>query len=349
MKTAIIIVTYNAEKWLDLCLGSCRRFAKEVPVIVVDNNSSDNTVEYIKKNYSEVVVLPQADNTGFAKGNNIGIKYALAHAAESVFLLNPDAEICEQTLEKCHQVLFSDDKLAAVQPIILLPSKLVNSVGNSFHYLGLAEAGGNDLPLEIAKEVVPHLKNKTEPGYLSGAAMMIKTEVIKCLGGFDEFLFIYHEDAELCWRFRLAGWKLGVVSEAVAIHHYEFSRSIARIYYMERNRFLVWLSLLKWPTLVLLILPVFFSEAMLLAWSLMTGSFFKRIKIYNYLLTREAGDYIISKRQAIKKIRQLSDREFLSFASATIESKNVQSFMTTFVFNPVSKLAWKIIYPLIRW
>ncbi len=349
MKTAIIIVTYNAEQWLDLCLGSCRQFAKSVPVIVVDNNSSDNTVEYIKKNYSEVVILPQSDNTGFAKGNNIGIKYALARGAESVFLLNPDAEICEQTLEKCQTVLFSDKKLAAVQPIILLPNKEVNSAGNCFHYLGFAEAGGNGWPLEIAKEVVPHLKNHTEPGYLSGAAMLIKVEVLKQVGWFDEFLFIYHEDAEISWRFRLAGWKLGVVEEALAIHHYEFSRSIASIYYMERNRFLIWLAFLKWPTLVLLILPIFFSEALLLAWSLMTGTFFKRIKIYNYLLTREAGDYIISKRQAIKKIRLLSDREFLAFASATIESKNVQSFMTTFVFNPVSKLAWKIIYPLIRW
>lgn len=349
MRKAIIIVTYNSEKWLDLCLGSCQKFAPEVPVYVVDNNSSDQTVSYIKEKYSKAVVLAQSLNTGFAKGNNIGIKYAIDRGAELVFLLNPDAEICEQTMENCEQALVADNKLAAVQPIILLPNMLVNSVGNCFHYLGLAEAGGNNLPLEVAEQVVPHLKNQTEPGYLSGAAMMIKSSVIKQLGGFDEFLFVYHEDAELSWRYRLAGWKLAVVEEARAIHHYEFSRSITSLYFMERNRLLVWLSILKIPTLVLLILPMFFCEVALLTWSAISGLFIKRLKIYNFLLTREAGDYIIYKRQAIKKIRTITDRQFLSYASSTMESSSVRSFMTTFVFNPLSSLGWKIIYPLIRW
>lgn len=349
MKTAIIIVTYNAAKWIDICLGSCMRYAPHCPVYVIDNNSSDDSVKIIKEKYPQVNLSVQSKNTGFAGGNNIGMKMAIANGAEVVFLLNPDAEIHANTIDECTKALQANPKLAVVQPLILLPNGLVNTIGNSFHYLGLAEAGGNGMALSEAEKKVYHLVNRIEPGYISGAAMMIRTSVLKEVGMFDEYLFIYHEDAELSWRCRLAGWQLGVVETAIATHHYDFSRSITRFYYVERNRLLVWSSYLKIRTWLLLLIPFIVSEMMLMAWAIMTNFYKERLAVYNFMLKREAIDYILQKRKELKNIRRISDRHFLSFAGSTIQSQGVSSMVTSWLFNPLSTFVWKIIYPLIRW
>ena len=84
-RTYIIIVTYNGMKWLEACLSSCRKYS----VIVIDNNSSDNTVSFIEQKYPNTILLKQNKNLGFGAANNIGINYALQNNADYVFLLKP--------------------------------------------------------------------------------------------------------------------------------------------------------------------------------------------------------------------------------------------------------------------
>jgi len=96
IKIFSVIVTYNGLKWYDRCFGSLQNSSIPVSVVVVDNGSTDGTVDYIRCRYPEIVVLQQNENLGFAKANNIGMRYALDHGADYVFLLNQDAWINEK-------------------------------------------------------------------------------------------------------------------------------------------------------------------------------------------------------------------------------------------------------------
>ena len=88
MKVFVIIVSYNGMKWIDKCLNSV---LNQGEVVVVDNNSCDGTVDYIRMNFSLVKILSQTTNYGFGTANNIGISYAMKKGADAVFLLNQDA------------------------------------------------------------------------------------------------------------------------------------------------------------------------------------------------------------------------------------------------------------------
>ena len=79
IKLYVIIVTYNAMKWIDRCLSSVITSTIKSKIVVIDNNSTDNSVEYIKENFNEVIILPNNKNLGFGKANNLGIKYALVY------------------------------------------------------------------------------------------------------------------------------------------------------------------------------------------------------------------------------------------------------------------------------
>ena len=97
MKIYSIIVTYNGMIWIEKCLKSV---VDQSEVIVVDNNSSDNTLNHIKQYFPSVKILPQSENLGFGKANNIGISYALNNGAEAVFLLNQDAHVEKECIDK---------------------------------------------------------------------------------------------------------------------------------------------------------------------------------------------------------------------------------------------------------
>src|SRR5690554_3220414 len=111
----VIIVTYNGAPWLSACLKSCGNY----PVIVVDNASTDDTVSFIETNYPHVILLKQATNLGFGQANNVGIRYALNHGAEHVFLLNQDAYLVEDALEQLLRFQQSHTDYGILSPIHL--------------------------------------------------------------------------------------------------------------------------------------------------------------------------------------------------------------------------------------
>ncbi len=350
MCAGIVIVSYQGLRWIPRCLGSCRVHAPGTPVYVVDNASSDGSADYVRAAFPEVRLLRQTSNLGFAAGNNVGLTAALQDHLDAVMLLNQDAELTEGCLGGLLGYLEQHADVAAVQPAILLPEGTVNSLGNSFHYLGFGEAGGNGLTLEAASRVLPWVRGAGEPPYLSGAAVLLRAEALKQVGLFDEELFLYHEDLELCLRLRLAGWHLAVLLNVTVTHHYEQSRSVRQVYYMERNRFLVWLSYFKPATLALFFIPWLISEAGLLVTSLMGGWWRARVRACWYLMRPSTWRTIRKRRQKLNSFRQCSDRYLLQFASSAIDyHEGVTSAVTKYVFNPLSTLMWRVLWPFIRW
>ena len=99
MNIFTIIVTYNGHKWVDFCLGSLRASTVQTIPLVIDNGSTDGTLDYIREHYPEAVLFPQEKNLGFGQANNVGIRYALAHGADYCLLLNQDAAISADSIE----------------------------------------------------------------------------------------------------------------------------------------------------------------------------------------------------------------------------------------------------------
>lgn len=349
MKVAVVIVCYNGLKYLPATLKSVQDYAARADVYVVDNASSDESVQYIQDNWPSVKLLLSKHNRGFAAGNNIGIKEALAHGVDVVFLLNQDAVLTEGCLDKLVNYLFQNSKLGLVQPRVDLPNGKVNSLGNCYHYLGFGYAGGNSLSYDEALRRLPWFKNQTDIPYFSGAAVLIKAEVLKTVGLFDERLFLYHEDLELGLRLHCFGWGMQVVPEAQVIHYYQFMARAENLYYMERNRFLVWFSYFKLPTLILLAVPLLLADLALLVSSIFSGWFGPYVKARRYLFTLTAWRYIITKRRQVKKFKKVTDKYLLSFAQGKIHFQEKDRWIVRYLFNPLSAVGWLIIKPLIRW
>lgn len=349
MRTAIIVVSYNGRAWLESSLGSCRKFAPQSTVYVVDNNSTDGSADFVSGNFPEVVLLRERHNLGFAGGNNVGLRRALADGAEALFLLNQDAELTLGCLGKLEAYLAAHPRVAAVQPGIFLANGLVNSFGNSYHYLGFGESGGNGLTEAEAVRTLPWLTAGTEPAYLSGAAMLVRSEALRQVGLFDDALFMYHEDLELSLRLRLAGWHLALERGARVTHHYDHKRSLGQLYYMERNRFIVWLSYLKAPTLITLSLPVLAAEILMLIAAAFNGWLGPKLRAYAYFFTPGAWRTVATRRRQVALLRKVSDRHLLQYASPVIAARSAGSGTLHTLANTVSSAGWKILQPIIRW
>lgn len=299
---SIVIVGYNSQPHLKTCFDALyQSTTKDFSIIFVDNNSSDTSLAFIKKEYPNVIIIANNENHGFAKANNIGIARAIELKSEAVFLLNPDTAVDPHCLEL---LVKSSDEQSILQPIILLDpiarTTKVNTTGGVLSILGFSycsdyKAAATDFTEEMQRPVA------------SGAAMFIPTPIIKRLGGFDEQFFMYHEDIDLSWRARLLGYDIRLIPAAKVWHKYSFGRNDQKLYQVERNRILFLLknfSLRYW----LLLLPLFLlTELATCCYLALTGQAGIKFKSYRSLI--ELWPKIQATRSIIQKSRQKSDRE----------------------------------------
>lgn len=207
--TIIIIVTYNAMPWIERCLQSCSNY----PVVVVDNASADNTVSHIQNQYPNVVVLPQDKNLGFGQGNNLGISYALKNGAESVFLLNQDAYLAGDCLERLIEVQKQHPEFGIVSPVHL------DGTGENLDYNFVNFANRSKtkflenyiLKNQRALEIIPI-------DFINAAGWLLSKACIEKTGGFNPYFFQYGEDRDYVNRAIYHGFKVGVVPDAFAAH-----------------------------------------------------------------------------------------------------------------------------------
>lgn len=331
MKIVIIIVTYNGSQYINKCLASIflNKYSGQFSVIVVDNNSSDDTVSIVEKSFPQAALIKLDKNLGFAGGNNIGITRALKQDYDAVVLLNQDTEVEYDWLDKLVKAA-SDDKVGIVQSMLLLADEraLTNNVGNAMHYLGFG--------------FVKHYRERVDSwyhrapfaiGYASGAAMLIKREVLEKIGLLDEKFFMYHEDLDLCWRARLAGYKIMIAPQAIVYHHYQFNRNKKMFYLTERNRWACLLQNYSWTTLLKLSPILLFVELAILAYSLASGWLWQKIKSYIWLWSHLPS--ILSVRQQVQSLRTVSDKEVMRHMDYGLEFSEVDNLLLKRVVSPV--------------
>jgi len=350
-KVAIIIVNFNGFKYLPDLLGSIfsfRSFKVFSEVIFIDNNSTDASISYVKKNYPQVKILAQKANYGFAKGNNLGFRYAIENNFDYVFLLNQDTLVTAGYLDKLVDKIESNNNISAVQPCIKLypQTDLLNSLGCRIHYLGFGYTYGNNQPTNTLKELKANFDNLN---YCSGAAVLIKVRVLKQSGLFNSSFFMYHEDLDLGWRFQLLGFKNVLEPEAIIYHKYEFSKSIQKYYFMERNRFIVILQNYKLGTLVLILPALLAMELGLLLFAIKNGFLLQKLKVYAYLLNPQNLVRIRNCRRQIQRTRKILDKDIVKNFSGVIEHQAVSNSLINNLINPIFNFYWQIVKKIIVW
>jgi GT2 family glycosyltransferase len=220
-KTLLVILNHNSlSKMGGKALSFIHSIAStdypNLEIVVVDNAStdgSDKTIEEELKRLGRGTVVRARTNMGYAGGNNYGFKL-YGKNCKYIAFLNNDIEVEPDWLRKIIEVMESDEKIAAAQPMILQLSRreLLDSLGGTIDRLGRAYDIGSGLkpPQEI--------KNPLEVFYARGAAIVVRRNVFELLNGFDEDYFIYYEETDFCWRARLLGYRVVTVPTARVYH-----------------------------------------------------------------------------------------------------------------------------------
>lgn len=362
-KTAIIVVSWNHGRFLADCFRSVAEAGIEpgaATLMIVDNASPDGSGDFIAKEMLAAdgkttkegfpcFFFKNADNLGFSGGNNQAIRKALDEDYDYVYLLNPDTEARPGFLEEAVRVAEGDPEIGVVQSLLRLHPKtdLVNTYGNEIHFLGFGYAGGESMPFhDPSVQARLHVR---DIAYASGAGMLVRAETLRGIGLLDEELFAYHEDLEFSWRARLAGWRTVLAPASVVFHKYEFSRSIKKYFWMERNRFIVMLRMYRLPTL-LLTLPAFLvMELGLWAFAFKGGWWKEKLRAYAHFLSPLNWAKLLEARRRVQALRRVSDREATRLFTGRILFQQMQPTLLTRVANPVFAAYWALARFLIVW
>lgn len=337
-------------KYLSDCLGTL--VAQDYPreereFILVDNDSNDGSVLYCEKNFPEITVIKNDKNYGFDKGNNIGIKYALEKGFDYVVLLNQDTAVKADWLSELVKTAEQDSKIGAAQSLIMhfQDKEKVNSLGNMLHFLGFGFCEGNQEKLPNNYEF-----STREITYASGSSVLLRSNVLREVGGgFDEAYYLYHEDTDLSFRIRMAGYKIVISPKSVMYHNYEFSRSITKYYYMERNRYRILLQYFKWPTLIL-DFPAFIAmEAGMWLFALKGGWAKEKWRAYKYIAHKTNLKDIFHKRRLIQEKRKISEKEFVKNFVGEIMYQEIDNPLLRYIANPIFKIYWAAVKAIIFW
>lgn len=207
-KIAVVIINYNGEKYLKKFLPSVVNFSdkKLSEIFIIDNNSSDGSINFIKKNYSKIKLIQNDKNYGYAKGYNIGLKKI---KSEYIVLLNNDVEVTENWLNPMCKELEKNKYIGTCQPKILSFNnknyfEYAGASGGYLDFLGYPFCRGRIF--NTVEEDNGQYDKKKEIFWSSGACMMIRNKLFKEAGGFDESFYAHMEEIDLCWRIKGMGY-----------------------------------------------------------------------------------------------------------------------------------------------
>lgn len=208
-----IIVTYNGVNWINKCIESILSNELSTQIVLIDNNSSDDTVVFVSNNFPSVVIIESIVNLGFGKANNIGISYALKNNADFVFLLNQDAYINKTTLKDLVSLSIQNPNYGIISPI-------------QFNYEGDEVEGyfknfiRNNAALDLFTDVVlkKEIGNLYEVPFIQAAVWLLPAKTIYEVGGFDPIFIHYGEDDNYCQRIKYHNYLIGIAPHISAFH-----------------------------------------------------------------------------------------------------------------------------------
>lgn len=213
VKVYAVVVTYNGMKWIEECLKSILNSSVPVIPLVIDNNSTDDTVNFIKANFPDLILWEQNDNLGFGKANNIGIAYALKQKADFVFLLNQDAFVEKNTIEALTKVALNRPEFGILSPVQLDYS---GKYLENYFFKFMAEDNSRNFYSDFV--INNELKEIYNINFIQAASWLLPISTIKKIGGFDPLFYHYGEDNNYCQRAIFHKIKIGVVPKTYIRH-----------------------------------------------------------------------------------------------------------------------------------
>jgi GT2 family glycosyltransferase len=186
--------------------------------------------------------------------------------------------------------------------------------------------------------------------YASGAGVLIRTTILEKIGGlFNSIYFMYHEDLDLCWRSRLAGYDIALAQDSIIFHRYEFSKSIKKFYWMERNRHLTNLACYRWRTLLCLAPLYLIMELGTLLFAMRSGWGKEKMRSWAHLFKLSTWQWIRHRRKRINGFRKISDRKLLNHVTGVILNQEVEQPFLTNVVNPVCQAYLDLLKKVVSW
>ena len=314
---SVVVLNWNGREVVERCLQSLQgQTYQPLEIIVVDNASTDDSADLVRKRFSNVKMIVNERNLGFGGGNNVGIR---ASQGRYIMMLNNDTRLDPACIEELKRSLEKDQRYGACASKILLEyeDNLIDAAGIVICPDGLSIGRGR---LEKGDQY----DEETDVFFASDCACLYRREMLEDIGLYDEDFFAYADETDMGWRAQLAGWKCIYNPKAVVYHFHSASTgtySPFKAYLVERNR--IWVAVKSFPVSLLIFGQFYtFWRYMLQAYGAFTGKgaagrftsdFSKteliKILIKVYLSLWRQLPLMLRKRRAIQKKKRISNRE----------------------------------------
>ncbi len=217
-KVAVVILNWNGKSFLEKFLPIVIKYSTNAQIIVADNQSSDDSVAFLKQYFPQVTIIINPSNDGFSKGYNLALKQV---NAEYYVLLNSDVEVTENWIEPIITLLDSNKKIAACQPKILdynnqTKFEYAGAAGGFIDKYGYPFCRGRIF--NVLEEDKGQYNTSEEVFWATGACMFVRAEAFWKVGGFDNDYFAHMEEIDVCWRMKNIGYKIYVEPKSFVYH-----------------------------------------------------------------------------------------------------------------------------------
>jgi riboflavin kinase/FMN adenylyltransferase len=219
-KVAVVILNYNGQDWLEKFMPALVTTQyKNLEIIVADNCSTDNSLEYLSNYFPAIKIIKLYQNYGYAKGYNEALKKV---DAPYLILLNSDVEVTPDWVLPIVQLMEKDPSIGACQPKILAQRnkeyfEYAGAAGGMIDKWGYPFCRGRIF--DLVEKDTGQYNQPIEIFWASGAALVIRNLLFQQLEGFDENYLAHHEEIDLCWRLKRAGYKIMVQPQSVVYHY----------------------------------------------------------------------------------------------------------------------------------
>lgn len=309
MSIAAVIVSWDDAEATAAAVDSL--LVQTIPlteVVVVDNHPGNLTARVAGLS-ERCRIIRSPDNLGFAGGAALGIRET---SSDWVLLLNPDAVAAPDCVDRLLKA--TDERTGVVGAQLLLPDGRANAGDNPVHLTGITWAGRWGEPAEAGPP--------RRVASVSGGAMLLRRRAYDVIGGMNEAYFLYHEDVELCWRMRLAGWDVVFQPTALATHDYTFDKGTRKWFLLERNRLRSILTCWSGRALAAL-MPLLAGTEIVIALQARRGGWWPELRAARRAVWAERAA-LLRRRRAVQATRRTSDAEI-----ATLMTDELSSPLTT--------------------
>jgi GT2 family glycosyltransferase len=335
-RVTAVILAYGAEVWLEQAVGAVlASTGVEIDVVVVDNGCTAGAIDRIK-GLPGVRVITSETNTGFSGGT---VRGAAEATGDYLAFVNSDAIVAPEALARLAEVAGEPGVGFAMGSIRLADTpELINTAGNSLHFVGLSWADG------LGEPATQYARRRSVV-IGSGCCFVIRRSLWEDLGGFAEEYFAYVEDTEMSLRIWQRGLTVEYVPDAVVLHHYAFSRNKDKFYLLERNRAILLLTTYERRSLLLLAPMLLITEVLTLGAATAGGWSGAKLRGWRWLWQHRS--WLRERRALIQSERVVPDSVVFEHVTAIFDPVNIPVPPGVGIFNAIMGGYWRLVRKLL--